>query len=329
MIVRNGVDMNRSTIALALSIPLLVGAASPARRPAERPTERRISGDAIQAVRLEGHALRVRADPAAPGTLLVPRTLAERLELKAGKRLGIGFVYLIGPVRVSAGTDTAKVDFGAGPEKMRVGWTTRTFSDVADGSVGPMGLPEPLIRFVLRPADPRDRKVVLPMAPLTFPFTLFGAGWTHSYAQIVVDGAPMRLLFDPNHPQSHATAGAGVRLAKAQDGRVEGDPAMQEVAFGVERPVRRMRLRRPLAIGPLRIERLGVRTTDFGDARTIREAGATEAAPDPNEVVVTARGKKRDMRDDQITLGADVLDRCSEILFDKPKRQIELTCRDD
>lgn len=40
---------------------------------------------------------------------------------------------------------------------------------------------------------------------------------------------------------------------------------------------------------------------------------------------MVAKGK-RDAKRDRLTIGADLLDRCSAIVFDKPARQIRLTC---
>jgi hypothetical protein len=135
-----------------------------------------------------------------------------------------------------------------------------------------------------------------------------------------VGGEPMRIRFNPNHPRTFATAGAGVRLAAALDGRLAGETESVAIAFGVSRPVRTLRLARPLAVGPLSLSTLGVRTVDFGNATAIREEDG-----DPEEIVVTGGGR-RDTKRDRIALGADALARCSSIVFDKPARQVRLTC---
>jgi hypothetical protein len=129
----------------------------------------------------------------------------------------------------------------------------------------------------------------------------------------------MRIRFDPHHPRTLATAGAGARLAAAYDGRIGGETASVPIAFGIARPVRTLRLAKPLQIGALTISTLGVRTADFGNASGIREAGG-----DPDEIVVTA--KARNEKRDRISLGADSLARCSSILFDKRARKVRLTC---
>lgn len=96
----------------------------------------------------------------------------------------------------------------------------------------------------------------------------------------------------------------------------------QEIAFGIKRPIRTLTLTRALGVGPLSLHTLGVRTMDNGNASDIAEAG-TKA--DPNEIVVTAKGK-HDPNRDRLSLGADTLARCSSIVFDKPARVIRLTC---
>jgi hypothetical protein len=111
-----------------------------------------------------------------------------------------------------------------------------------------------------------------------------------------------------------------VRLAAAYDARIAGETGSEEIAFGIARPVRTLHLGRPLQIGPLSITELGVRTSDFGNAAAIREAGG-----DPDEIVVTA-GRRRNNDRDRIAIGADLLARCSSLVFDRVAHQIRLTC---
>ncbi|MGL4314521.1 MAG: hypothetical protein ACRCSO_11085, partial [Sphingomonas sp.] len=54
-------------------------------------------------------------------------------------------------------------------------------------------------------------------------------------------------------------------------------------------------------------------------------AGIADANADPDEIVVTAKGSTD--RRDVIILGNDALDQCSTIVFDKPRKQIQLSCR--
>lgn len=309
--------LSHATASLA---PLaLIGASAP-------PEERVITGDGIIDVRLDGDPVRLRADPAAPGMPLMAQDFAERRGLRMSRRFGVGFVYAIGGAHVTSATAVTQVDLGDGPVKRRVGWTARPFSAVADGSIGPTGLPEPIVHFQLRPALAGEQTISLPMASQGIAATLFGGGWVASFAEIEVGGASMRIRFDPYHARTLATAGAGVRLARAYDGAISGEAVPTEIFFGIERPVRTLTLARQLAIGPLSIRTLGVRTSDFGSTDTIREANAPIVAADPDEITVTAKGRKRDTRRDVISLGADMLNHCSSILFNKPAKRIILTC---
>jgi len=80
-------------------------------------------------------------------------------------------------------------------------------------------------------------------------------------------------------------------------------------------------LARPLAIGPLSLDTVAVRTADGGSVAALPTMTAVEA--DPDEIVVVAKGRRAP---GSMTLGADELRRCSSIVFDKPARVIRLTC---
>lgn len=313
----------RRTITATMAL-LLVGATPP---PEARPAQERVvTGDGIIDVQLNGRPFRLRVDPAAPGMPLVSDAIAEQRGLKMGQKLGIGFGFSVGPITVMSKTQVVKITYDTPPEKQRVGWTQRPFATAADGSIGPAGLPEPVVRFALHPARPGERTITMKLEKLGFPVSLFGGGWVPSIGIIDVGGAPMRVRFDLYHPRTLATAGAAVRLAQAYDGALSGEARATEIFFGVERPVRDLTLKRPFLLGALSIDRLGVRTSDFGTTGAIRDGDAVEPAADPDEIVVTAKGKKRDTRRDTLSLGADQLRHCSSIVFDRNAGVIRLTC---
>jgi hypothetical protein len=274
-----------------------------------------IPADGVRSGSVAGVPARIRVDPSALGVPMLNPDLAARAGLKGGM---IGLTYAVGPVEVKGRTAVTRIDLGRGPVKRRAGWAERAFAVGADGAVGPGGLPDPVIRFQLRASIAGERTVALPMANGG---GVFG-GWGGTFATIDVGGGPIRVRFDPRRP-TFATAGAGVAIAQGGGGMLEGAATRAEIRFGVERPVRAMRLARPLMIGPLAVDRLLVRVSDFGTASSIADADA--AAADPDEVVVTAKGK-RDRSNDMLTLGHDQLDRCSSITFDKPAKRIRLTC---
>ncbi len=160
---------------------------------------------------------------------------------------------------------------------------------------------------------------------MTLPMTsngLFG-GWFGSTATLDVGGEPLRVRFDPGQPRTIANAGAGKRLATLFGGTLSGTATPAIIAFGIARPVRTLTLDRPFPVGHLQLNALAIRVADGGSAADIPEVDAPK--DDPDEVVVVAKGK-RDPKRDRLTLGADVLSRCSSILFDKPAAQVRLSC---
>ena len=274
-----------------------------------------VTGDAVVPVVVNGTAGRIRIDPAVPALPMLVAPYAMRGELRPGP---FAFAYLVGPERVLGRSAVTRITIGEGGEerRRRVGWTERPYYPEADGVIGPGGLPDPVVRFVLRPSLPSERTVTLPMVDEG---GLFG-GWGGMYALVDVGGTPIRIRFNPFHPRTLATAGAAIRLAAAHEGLVGGEAESVQIAFGIARPVRTLRLQRPLVIGPISISTLGVRTSDFGNASAIREEGG-----DPDEIVVTAE-RRRNTERDRIALGADSLARCSSIVFDRDAGQIRLTC---
>lgn len=294
----------------------LVGAAFLAGGGASAATDELVvTGDGVVAATVNGAPGRIRIDPAVPSIAMLGPEWAGRAGLRPSF---FAFAYLVGPQQVNGVSAVTRIAVGdsAEPRRRRVGWTQLPYAANADGVIGPGGLPQDVIRFVLRDSLPGERTVSLPMVDEG---GLFG-GWGHMYGRIELDGRALKIRFDPFHPRTLATAGAAVRLAAANDGTIGGETESLEIGFGIARPVRTLRLGTPLAIGPITLTTLGVRTSDFGSTDSIREEGG-----DPDEIVVTGSRHRNNDRD-RIALGADSLARCSAITFDKHAREIRLTC---
>jgi len=294
--------------ALRAALPLLLIGAAP-------PPERVIRVGETIAATVAGVPARILVDPGAPSFALVSGEIATRAALKPGP---FALNYLVGPVRVPGRTAVVRVDFGRGVVRKRIGWAERPYIPGVDGSVGPGGLEDEVIRFVLRAPAPGERDHTLPMVDGG---GLFG-GTIGLFGQVTVDGEPVRIRFDLRRRENLVSAGFASTLARVHDGRLADDRRMVPIVFGVERPVRTLTLRRPLAIGPLSVAAISVRTTDFGNAEGIRAEGET---PDPDEVLVTAKGK-RDRRGDRLSIGTDALAACSSVTFDKRAKLIRLHC---
>ena len=298
---------------------IMIGAAVGLTAAATPPGERIVRIDTTIPMTVEGVAGRLRIDPGAPGRPVLAPDYAGQAGLKGGGLMGFGVVYHVGREKVPARTQVAAVALDGGkPHRQRVLWAPRAFAAGVEGAMGPGGLDEPVVRFVLRPAIAGERTLAIPFAPSG---GMFG-NWSPMAGQVDVGGVPLRIRFAPYLANSVATAGAAAQMAEALGGRLDDMRGTAEIAFGLMRPVRGMAFARPLTIGPLALPRVAVRTADIGSVNGLpTTADAAEA--DPDEIVVVAKGKRAP---GSMTLGADYLRRCSSIVFDKPARVIRLTC---
>lgn len=279
---------------------LLMGAAKPT-------TPLVVRGDGLVNTTVGGTSARIRITPWAPAAPTLNPDFADRIGLKGG---WFGFAVKVGPVKVNGKSSVTRLDFGTMSFRRRVVWFDRRYEPQGDGAVGPGGLPAEVIRFELRSPRPGERVATLPLVQRLFQPT---------YSRITVAGREVNILFDPQHAQTLATAGAGSAIAADYGGQLVGATGKAEVAFGIDRPIRTLKLARPLAIGPLRFDSVPVRIGDSGSV-----AGIADADADPDEVVVTAKGggKRRDV----LIIGRDALAGCSSIVFDKRAKVIRLSC---
>ena len=108
---------------------------------------------------------------------------------------------MVGPEQVNGRSAVARIAVGEGaePRQRRVGWTERPYAEGADGVIGPGGLPQQVVRFVLRPAAARASA---PSRCRWRTKAACSAAGAHSYALIDLGGAPLRVRFDPA-PSAH------------------------------------------------------------------------------------------------------------------------------
>lgn len=303
--------MTTAPIRLAgLVIDLLLGGGA-----APEPSAYGVSGDGVVDASVETVPARIRVDPGAPSMPIVTKAFAARAGLKPGM---FGIAFKVGPVPLRGETSVVDLEVGGIPFKRRTAWFDRAYASGLDGVVGPGGVPAAVIRFDIHSPRAGERTIALPMVDAG---GLLG-NWGGLFGEVRLGGEAIKVRFDLHHQHTLASAGMGQRIATAQGGALSGPVDQAEVVFGVVRPIRLMRLARPLAVGPLSLSSLHVRVTDYGSAATIPDA---DAVPDPEEIVVTGK-KKRDTARDRLTIGLDQLDRCSSLVFDKPAKVIRLTC---
>ena len=274
-----------------------------------------VRDDGIVSASVGGAQGTLRIDPGAPALPILAKPYALRAGLKSGM---FGLHYKVGPSGVHGVTAVTRLVVDGMEIRRRVGWFDTPYATGADGVIGPGGLPALVVRFELHAPRPGERTLDL---PLVDGGALIG-NWGGLFGEIIVGGVPMKVRFDLHHRLSLASAGAAQRIAVAQGGALTGPVDQAEIAFGITRPVRRMTLTTPFVIGPMALNALHVRVSDYGNAATIRDADVT---PDPEEIIVTGKAK-RDPSRDRLSIGRDALEQCSAITFDKPAKRIRLSC---
>ncbi len=203
--------------------------------------------------------------------------------------------------------------------KGRAFWFKGAPDSGVDGRVGPYGLPQPRVTFTLAAGRPGETVTRLP---------LVGGGNSGSYAAVRFGdrNVPLSLAVEDEGRMPVATAALGAAIAREYGGALEGATWDVEILLGVKRPVRLLRLARPLEIGPLSFDRIAVRVRDrideSGRGATIPEGGEVE---DPDEVVVTAKAGGRPPAFG-MTLPRATLAGCSRLTYDKAAGKIELVC---
>jgi hypothetical protein len=301
-------------VGLALAALLVPSAASAADLLLDR-----ASGFTIP-VEIGGATLRLRVDPAAAGLVILNPDAVARAKLTPemmSGRPGIPGQFVrpsyarIGPVGLTGRTrgTTARTDGQAFP--IRAIWFDRPAIDGADGLISPASLPYESVTFRLAAPRAGESPVVLALDFVTelglyFPYPL--------------EGRALPVQFSLWKPSSIGTAAAGALLAQGRSGAWAGEPDRRPISFGVLRPVRPMRLQRPLDLGFARVAGFLVRTGDYRGGLALPADSA-----DPDEIVVTAARAVQAARLN-LVLGADQFAACSSLHYDRAGRRLTLNC---
>lgn len=285
---------------------MLLGAA------AKAPVSLNVGAEQIVSGEVNGAPVRLRVIASGPRTLFLNPSAVSRLGLSAGF---FGGQARIGPVKKPV--SSAVISYGVERQvwKHRVLWSDADFAPDADGGVGPGGVPQDVVTFRLNGPD-GGRTYVLPMVEVESSYGALGLARA-------IGGAQVAILFDPMRDDNLATAAAGAALSSQLGGQLKGPARPEMIRLNVARPVRALTLDQPLQVGPLSLHDLMVRIGDFADGRAIADSDEADSS---EIVVVGKKGRQRAVYN--ITLGRRALARCSSLVFDKPRKQIRLTCAD-
>jgi hypothetical protein len=261
-------------------------------------------------VEINGHRLRLRVDLSASGYILLNPGTASRIGLNGSMVRSEAWV---GPHRLRGGSNATRINVAGAELRERVAWFDRDAVEGADGVVSPEVLPYDTITFRLGPPNPNDVETQL---------TLFYSKSGGLALPHPVVGVRMGVDFSIFRADSIATASAGALIAAEHGSSWSGETRAEVISFGIERPVRRMNLARPLLLGRLDLAGFLVRTSDNRGSHTL----PPDTPEDPSEIVVNAQRESRQPPMRMLTVALDRLSRCSSLTYRKPGRQLVLRC---
>lgn len=259
---------------------------------------------------INGHPVRLRVDPSGSGYVILNPATVERIGLE---RSLIRSSTRVGPVRLEGWSKVVRMRIGDTEGRRRLVWIDRPVVADADGLISPADMPYDEVTFELGRARSDERDYIL---PLQFPR---GEGL---FYPLNSGGEQIHVKFSLIKQNSMATGAAGALLSGQFAGRWTGDPREALIDFGVARPVR------PLGLGqPVMLEALDLRTflVRAGDHRGTLEL-PPEPDADPDEIVVTGAGGKRQRARYGLIVGLDRLSSCSRLVWNNLNRQLTFRC---
>lgn len=251
----------------------------------------------------------------APDAISVPTLNAEAAERAGLKPSMIGYIYVIGPERITFSTDNVRYGPRDASFRRRTAFSGRHLVDGADGIAGPEAFPAARTTFVLRDPRPEDRAVTFALDR--------EMGRSQTSVRLDVGGRPIYAAFSLDRTESLVTATGGRWIADANGGQFAGAARAAPILYGVSRPVRPLALARPLMLGELEIRNLAVRVSDMGSAEGIAEGPSADQ--DPNEIVVTGDSKRK-VPNQRLYIGLDTIGHCASITYDFAAGKVTLMC---
>lgn len=304
---------------LALAAPA-EAAKKPPPLPPLPPLELSADAPVITAL-LDGQPLTLRVDPAATDQISLNASAARRLglgnpgRLVDGQPADTGTLFIdVGKVRVREATTDGVLAIAGRPVRVTLASGDRDHVSGADGLINPVLLPHDEVRFVRRAATPADRANVV------------RAEFDRNRGLLVetpVGKHRIDVVFTPYAAQTIATASAAAFLFETQGGRFTGAPRDTIISHGVTRPVRDIGFDRPFDVAGLRLTTIAARLFDWSGKTSL----PAEARPD-DEIVVAGRfdGQRQWAK---LAIGADHLDACASMVWQRLASTLTLTCPKD
>lgn len=278
-----------------------------------------IDPDQPVAISLDGNALGIVVETGNIDRLILHSETISRLGIKPAGVLGKANLR-IGPTKILSGRNRPMTFSVAGvQQKGRIFWFEGATGGRADGSIGPWGMPQDHVAIRLG-----GTKNTL------YRFPLFGSINSQSVTSFKHDGGTFGLLFavEDQGRLPIASAAAGAAIAAAYGGVATDEIWEETIMLGVQRPVRLVKLGRPLVVGPFSFSEIAVRVRDRRDGSGSGDALPAPPKPedDPAEIVVTGADKKGPRPIFTFSIGRTSLQQCSSLDFVKSAKEIRLYC---
>lgn len=267
------------------------------------------TGPYVQAL-VNGVPLRLRVDFDHGRSLTLNPEAAARAGLGAGQGR---WTQIIGRVRLRGRFAEMPVTPAGQMTRAKVNWQAVPVAADADGVVTPYLLPFDRVTLERRPARAGERDMV-------FGSSIHGNHGIHVPVRIGKRLIAARLSF--HRPRTTAAAAAAAVILGAHGGALEGARSLEEIGYGVKRPARPLRLDRALRIGDLTIARLMARSADYRGKHKL----ALPSAPVPDGDMLVTGWPPSQGPLYRITIGLDVLERCSAASYVRATGELRLRC---
>ena len=260
-----------------------------------------------------GRPLRLKVDPGAPFFVLLNDKVAKELRLVGTKAATLA----VGPMRLKGSTRSEKLTISGVTTSRPVMWVKGQAVSDADGVINPANLPGGRVKLELRPAQPNEQVISLPMR--------FDRE-RGLYYEFDYGGQLILTRFTLADALTTTTGAAASVIAKRRSGVWEGGPFVHPVRFGIARPMRRMVLGETLSVSGFPLDKFAVRMLDDRGSYLLPDKELPTEV-DEDGIVVTRKNRRNyGAPHFWLMIGSDDLSRCSSISYDNRAKRLILNC---
>ncbi|MFA5989212.1 MAG: hypothetical protein WC803_06340 [Sphingomonas sp.] len=270
---------------------------------------------------IDGHPARLKVGSYGLDRLVLNLDFVKKNGLKSAPLFGSATLSLAGHNEFKGKNRPLSYQVAGVAQKGRAAWFFGAPPSEGDGRIGPWAMPQARVSFALNPPA---------LGEVSHVFPLFGDANTSSVTGYEEAAFAMAVAFDVDADSAYplASAAIGAALARVYGGALSGESWQVPVVMGIKRPVRLLTLERPFIIGPFSFTKVAVRVRDRADragfGSEIRDADVVQ---DPDEIIVSARGKKGPAPAMSFVIPRGAMNDCSRLTFDKAAARITLNCR--